>query len=221
MTVSKKTFNNDEVALLIRLSKSQYYANLTSRLTTFFDNILTVTQLNLQPLWQQRVWALRQMATQPKIENYIVLLSSLNNERTASSGIWEKFRQWQRLTSRLKNKAIIEVQASDELSEISSKISNSLLGGAGKTYWLQPSIKSKTAKKGPEYVAQVVLSIELLESDPPYRVLFTNSLKKQQRAPSKKSAKQRAMKAIAQLIESSNGQALFNKDGPKSIKEYL
>ncbi|TWX56857.1 LPP20 family lipoprotein [Colwellia hornerae] len=221
VSIAEKTFKNNQTALLIKLSKQQFYNNLASRVSTFFDNITTSSQLHLQPLWQQRVWAVRQLAQQSSVENNLILLSSINEEKTLSSGIWQKFKQWQQLISALKNKAIIEVQAPIELGVINTSINLSLTGGAGTVYWLQPSIKSKSARDGNEYVVEVVLSVELLESEPPYRVLFTNRLKNQHRASSPNIAKQRAIEAIAQLIESSKGQVLFSKSGQQSTKEYL
>ncbi len=221
VTVAEKAFENKQTALLVKISKQQFYKNLAARVSTFFDNISTSSQLYLQPLWQQRMWAQRQLAQQPKVVNYLVLLSSISDERTNSSGMWKKFKQWQQLTSELKNKAIIEVQAPRELKVINASINRSLTGGAGTVYWLQPSIKTKSAKYGGEYVVEVLLSIELLESEPPYRVLFTNTLKERNRASSANVAKQEAIEAIAHLIEVSKGQVLFNKGGQYSTKEYL
>jgi len=221
VSIAEKSFENNQTALLIKLSKHQFYNNLASRVSTFFDNITTPLQLYQQPLWQQRVWAQRQLVQQPSIENHLVLLSSISDERTTSSGVWQKFKRWQQLTLELKNKAIIEVQAPQDLGVISASINRFLTGGSGTVYWLQPSLMTKSAKNGDEYVVEVLLSVELLESEPPYRVLFTNTLKERHRATSINTAKQRAIEAIAHLIEISKGQVLFNKDGQNSVKEYL
>jgi len=221
VSIAEKSFENNQTALLIKLSKHQFYNNLASRVSTFFDNITTPLQLYQQPLWQQRVWAQRQLVQQPSIENHLVLLSSISDERTTSSGVWQKFKRWQQLTLELKNKAIIEVQAPQDLGVISASINRFLTGGSGTVYWLQPSLMTKSAKDGDEYVVEVLLSVELLESEPPYRVLFTNTLKERHRATSINTAKQRAIEAIAHLIEISKGQVLFNKDGQNSVKEYL
>jgi hypothetical protein len=221
VSVIEKKFENNQVALLIKLSKQQFYKNLAARVNTFFDNIATSNQLHLQPLWQQRVWAQRQLAEQSRVENQLVLLSSISEERTNSSEMWKKFKRWQQLTSELKNKAIIEVQAPIGLEVIKASINRSLTGGAGTVYWLQPSIKTKSANNGGEHVVEVLLSIELLESEAPYRVLFTNTLKERHRGSSVNEAKQRAIEAIAHLIEVSKGQVLFIKGGQHSTKEYL
>lgn len=218
--VAKKTFKDNQTALLIKLSKEQFYHNLSTRVFTFFDNIETPEQLNEQPLWQQRVWAVKQLANQAKIENQLSLLTALNENKTSASGLWQKFKRWQQLTLLLKNKAIIEVQASHELKTIATSINQNFTGGAGTIYWLQPSIKTKSAKKSSEYLVQASLSLELLESEPPYRTLFTNSLKMQRSAPSQSGAKQKAIKAIAHLIETTKGLVLFNKDDQPLTKEY-
>jgi len=221
VSVAEKAFENNQTALLIKLSKQQFYENLTARVNTFFENISTSIQLNQQPLWQQRVWAQRQLAQQSRIENHLVLLSSINNTKTKLSGLWQKFTHWQQLTSTLKNRAIIEVQAPNGLGEISTSINRHLIEGAGTIYWLQPSIKTKSAKDDNEYVVEVLLSLELLESEPPYRVLFTNTLKERNRASSVTLAKKRAIAAIAKAIDVSKGQILFSKDGQNNRKEYL
>ncbi len=221
VSVSEKSFINNQTALLIKLSKQQFYNNLAARLGNFFANISTSEQLSQQPLWQQRVWAQRQLARQPRVENYLVLLSSINETKTNSTGLLKKFKQWQQLTLALKNKAIIEIQAPSELGVINASINRYLTGGSGTVYWLQPSIKTKSAKAGSEYVAEVLLSIELLESEPPYRVLFSNTFKERHRGSSVNVAKQRAIAAIAHLIEASKGQVLFNKIDQYSTKEYL
>ncbi len=220
VSVAEKAFQNNQTALLIKLPKQQFYNNLTTRVTTFFDNVSTSEQLSQQPLWQQRVWAIKQLSKQAKIENQLSLLTALSTERTHSSGLWEKFRQWQQLTLALKNKAIIEVQASHELQTIATSINQHLTGGAGTIYWLQPSIKTKSAKKAGKYIVQALLSLELLESKPPYRILFTNSLKAQRSAPSLSIAKQKTIEAIAHLIETSKGQVLFSKNDQLHTKEY-
>ncbi|MBA6389919.1 LPP20 family lipoprotein [Colwellia sp. BRX10-3] len=221
VSVAEKAFENNQTALLIKLSKQQFYKNLTARINTFFDNISTSAQLNQQPLWQQHVWAQRQLAQQSRVENHLVLLSALNEKKTSFSGLWQKFKHWQQLILALKNKAIIEVQAPTELNVISTSINRSLTGGAGTVYWLQPSIKTKSAKDGSEYVVEVLLSLELLESEPPYRVLFTNTLKERHRASSINAAKQRAVAAIADLIDLSKGQVLFDTGTQNNTKEYL
>lgn len=221
VSVAEKAYENNQTALLIKLSKQQFYENLTARVNTFFENISTSIQLNQQPLWQQRVWAQRQLTQQSRIENHLVLLSSINNTKTKLSGLWQKFTHWQQLTSTLKNRAIIEVQAPNGLGEISTSINRHLIEGAGTIYWLQPSIKTKSAKDDNEYVVEVLLSLELLESEPPYRVLFTNTLKERNRAPSVTLAKKRAIAAIAKAIDVSKGQVLFSKDGQNNRKEYL
>ena len=221
VSVVEKAFENNQTALLIKLSKQQFYKNLTARVNNFFENISTSIQLNQQPLWQQRVWAQRQLAHQPRIENHLVLLSSINDTKTNLSGLWQKFKHWQQLTLTFKNRAIIEVQAPNELGDISTSINRNLIGGAGTIYWLQPSIKTKSAKDDNEYVVEVLLSIELLESEPPYRVLFTNTLKERHRAFSITLAKQLAMAAIAKSIDVSKGQILFSENGQNNLKEYL
>jgi len=220
VSVADKAFENNQIALLIKLPKQQFYTNLNSRVFTFFDNLSTAEQLSEQPLWQQRVWAIKQLTEQTKVENHLSLLTALNESRTLSSGLWQKFKQWQQLTLTLKNTAIIEVQASHELEEIATSINQSLTGGAGTIYWLQPSIKTKSAKKADKYIVQALLSLELLESEPPYRTVFTNSIKKQRSAPSLSAAKQKAITAIAQLIETSQGQVLFSKNDQLHTKEY-
>jgi hypothetical protein len=221
VSVAEKAFENNQTALLIKLPKQQFYKNLTARVNTFFENISTSIQLNQQPLWQQRVWAQRQLAHQPRIENHLVLLSSINDTKTNLSGLWQKFKHWQQLTLTFKNRAIIEVQAPKDLGEISASINRHLIGGAGTVYWLQPSIKTKSAKDDNEYVVEVLLSLELLESEPPYRVLFTNRLKERRHASSAALAKQLAIAAIAKSIDVSKGQILFSKDGQNNRKEYL
>lgn len=218
--VAEKAIQNNQVALLIKLPKQQFYNNLSTRITTFFDNLSTPKQLSQQPLWQQRVWAIKQLAEQTKIENQLSLLTALSEGRTLSSGLWQKFKQWQQLTLALKNKAIIEVQASHELQTIAASINQHLIGGAGTIYWLQPSIKTKSAKKAGKYIVQTLLSLELLESEPPYRILFSNSLKAQRSASSISAAKQQAINAIAYLIETSKGQVLFSKNDQHHTKEY-
>jgi len=218
--VAERIFQNDQMALLIKLPKQQFYNNLSARIRTFFDNVTTPEQLFQQPLWQQRVWAMKQLTEQTKIESQLSLLTALNKNRTLSSGLWEKFKQWQTLTLSSKNKAIIEVQASPELQVITSSINQHLIGGAGNIYWLQPSIKTKSAKKSGRYIVQALLSLELLESKPPYRILFSNSIKVQRSASSYRTAKQKAIEAIAHLIETSKGQVLFSKNDRHHGKEY-
>lgn len=220
ISVAEKAFENNQTALLVKLPKEQFYKNLSTRVSTFFNNLLTPEQLAEQPLWQQRIWAIKQLAEQTNIENQLSLLTALNEARTLSSGLLQKFAQWQQLTSTFKNKAIIEVQASHELKSIAASINQSLMGGAGTIYWLQPSIKTRSAKKSGKYVVQALLSLELLESEPPYRVLFTNNLKAQRSDSSLSAAKQKAIEAIAHLINTSKGQVLFNKNDLHPTKEY-
>jgi len=220
VSVTEKASQNGRVALLLKLPKQQFYNNLSTRLTTFFDNVSTAKQLSEQPLWQQRVWAIKQLTQQTKVENHLSLLTALNESRTLSSSLWQKFKQWQQLTLALKNKAIIEVQASHELQAIATSINQSITGGAGTIYWLQPSIKTKSAKKADKYIVQALLSLELLESEPPYRTVFSNNIKRQRSAPSLSAAKQKAINAIAQLIETSKGQVLFSKNDQLHTKEY-
>jgi hypothetical protein len=220
VSIVEKSFENNQIALLIKLPKQQFYNNLSTRVVTFFDNVSTLDQLSQQPLWQQRVWAIKQLAEQAKIENQLSLLTAISEQRTHSSGLWKKFKGWQQLTLSLKNKAIIEVQASHELQVISTSINHNITGGSGTIYWLQPSIKTKSAKKLGKYIVQAILSLELLESMPPYRILFTNTLKVQRSAPSQSIAKQKAIEAFAHLIETSKGQVLFNKNDQYHTKEY-
>jgi hypothetical protein len=218
--VVDKAFQNNQVALFIKLSKQQFYNNLSARVTTFFDNISTSEQLIRQPLWQQRIWAIKQLTKQAKIENQLSLLTALNRQKTLSSGLWQKFKQWQQLTLALKDKAIIEVQASHELKTIATIINQSLIGGSGNIYWLQPTMAIKSAKKSGEYIVQASLHLELLESEPPYRVLFSNSLKAQKSAPTFNTAKQKAIGTITHLIEASKGQVLFSNNNQHHTKEY-
>ena len=220
VSVAEKAFESNQTALLIKLPKQQFYTNLSSRVSTFFDNVSTSEQLAEQPLWQQRVWAIKQLAEQTKVENQLSLLTALNETQTSSSSLWLKFKQWQQLTLALKNKAIIEVQASHELQTIAASINQNLTGGAGTIYWLQPSIKTKSAKKSGKYIVQALLSLELLESMPPYRIVFTNSLKAQHSASTLSAAKQKAISEITHLIETSKGQVLFSKNDQHPTKEY-
>jgi len=218
--VAERAFQNNQMALLIKLPKQQFYNNLSARIRTFFNNMITPEQLSQQPLWQQRVWAMKQLTEQTKIESQLSLLTALSKNRALSSGLWEKFKQWQTLTLSSKNKAIIEVQAPPELQIITSSINQHLIGGAGNIYWLQPSIKTKSAKKSGRYIVQALLSLELLESKPPYRILFSNSIKVQRSASSYRTAKQKAIEAIVHLIETSKGQVLFSKNNQHHTKEY-
>jgi len=218
--VAERTFQNSQMALLIKLPKQQFYNNLSAHVASFFNNMTTPEQLSQQPLWRQRVWAMKQQEEQTKIKNQLSLLTALNKNKTSSSGLWEEFKQWQKLTLSSQNKAIIEVQAPHELQVITSSINQYLIGGAGEIYWLQPSIKTRTAKKSGKYIVQVLLSLELLESKPPYRILFSNSIKVQRKAPSYNAAKQKAIEAIVQLIKTSKGQVLFSKNDQPHGKEY-
>ncbi len=220
VSVTDKAFENNQVAVLLKLPRQQFTNNLSTRLTTFFNNISSSKQLFHQPLWQQRVWAIKQQAKQAKIENQLSLLTALSEQKTLNSGLWQKFKQWQKLTVALNNKAIIEVQASHELQTIATSINQHLVGGAGKIYWLQPSIKTKSAKKAGKYTVKALLSLELLESKPPYRILFSNSLKAQRSAPSFSAAKQKAIEAIAHLIKTSKGHILFSKNDQHHLEEY-
>lgn len=220
VSIVNKEYENNQVALLIELPKQQFYNNLSTRVGNFFSNLSTLKQLSQQPLWQQKVWAIKQLVQQPKIENQLSLLTAISKQKTDSSGLWKKFKQWQRLTLSLKNKAIIEVQASHELQAVAASINNNLTDGAGTIYWLQPSLKTKSAQKAGKFIVQALLSLELLESKSPYRAVFTNTLKIQRSAPSQSAAKQKVIEAFTHLIDITKGQVLFSKNNQQHTKEY-
>jgi hypothetical protein len=211
VTIESKHHTNDQVAVQISISKQTIINSLLSKLSSFFKNKKSDAQLSSLDDWQQRIWSVQQKNQLYNIAADMTLLEILSPATSAVTSLQQSFSLWQQLITNYSDQARFEVQSPDSLSGIVELLSSQLAGGQGKTYWLQPELIVKKAKKGNEYYSKLRLSIKVMESLPPFRIVYSNSIKHQQKSDNFIKAKELALNELIELIRSSDSFILFTK----------
>jgi hypothetical protein len=212
ITIENKFHKNDKVAVQISISKNNIIKSLTSELSLFFKMNKSDKQLFRLDDWQQKIWSIQQKSQLYNIAADMQLLETLSQETSELTSLQQDFGRWQQLMIDLADKAHFEVQSPDSLFGIVELLSSQLAGGQGKTYWLQPELVVKKARKGKTHYAQLQLSIKVIESSPPFRTVYSNSIKHQQKADNFIKAKELALNELIKLMRNSDSFILFNQN---------
>ncbi|MFQ3277865.1 MAG: hypothetical protein ACI8SZ_002211 [Colwellia sp.] len=212
ITIENKFHKNDKVAVQISISKNNIINSLISELSLFFKMNKSDKQLFRLDDWQQKIWSMQQKSQLYNIAADMQLLETLSQETSELTSLQQDFGRWQQLMTDLADKAHFEVQSPDSLFGIVELLSSQLAGGQGKTYWLQPELVVKKARKGKTYYAQLQLSIKVIESSPPFRTVYSNSIKHQQKADNFIKAKELALNELIKLMRNSDSFILFNQN---------
>ncbi|MFQ3311667.1 MAG: hypothetical protein ACI8SC_000838 [Colwellia sp.] len=212
ITIENKFHKNDKVAVQISISKNNIINSLISELSLFFKMNKSDKQLFRLDDWQQKIWSMQQKSQLYNIAADMQLLETLSQETSELTSLQQDFGRWQHLMTDLADKAHFEVQSPDSLFGIVELLSSQLAGGQGKTYWLQPELVVKKARKGKTYYAQLQLSIKVIESSPPFRTVYSNSIKHQQKADNFIKAKELALNELIKLMRNSDSFILFNQN---------
>jgi hypothetical protein len=210
--VENKHYANGKVAVQIGLSKQDIVDSLIAELSSFFKTNKNAEQLSLLDDWQQRVWSMQQKSQLHNIVADMLLLEILSQETSELSSLQQDFIHWQQLMADLADKARFEVQSPDSLFGLVELLSSQLSGGQGTTYWLQPELIEHKGRKGNKYYSQLRLSIKIMESFPPFRVVYSNSIKHQQKADSFINAKKIALNELIELMRNSGNFILFTQN---------
>lgn len=207
--IEKKHYANDNVAVQISLSKQNIIDSLITELSSFFNTNKSAEQLALLDDWQQRAWSMQQKNQLDNIAADMLLLESLSQQTSELNSLQQDFNHWQQLMTDLADKARFEVQSPDSLFGLVELLSSQLSGGQGTTYWLQPELIEQKGRKGKQYYSQLRLSIKVMESSSPFRIVYSNSIKHQQKADSFISAKKLALNELIELMRNSDNFILF------------
>lgn len=207
--IEQKHYHNDQVAVQISLTKQNIINSVNAELSTFFNGNKSAEQLSRLDHWQQRVWSIQQKSLLTNIAADLYLLETLSAQTAEVIALQQSFIQWQQLISNFADKARFEVQSPDSLSGLVPLLSSQLAGGQGETYWLQPELQIKKARKGNLHYAQLQLSVKLIDSQPPFRTVYSHSIKHQQKASSFNKAKALALNELTELIRQGASVILF------------
>lgn len=212
ITIENKHHTNDQIAVQISISKQNIINSLLSELSSFFKNKKSDEQLSRLDDWQQKIWSVQQKNQLSNIATDMRLLEALSPVTSEVTSLQQSFSHWQQLMTDYSDQARFEVQSPDSLSGIVELLSSQLAGGQGKTYWLQPELMVKKARKGNSHYSQLRLSIKVMESFPPFRIVYSNSIKHQQKSDNFIKAKELALNELIELIRSSDSFILFTKN---------